>query len=154
MSIDPKELKYQLAHIKDDRSTEGLVTAMVLVSLATIAVILRLWSRKLVGMKLKLDDYLIMVALVSHGSRFSQSLIGRLSRGMLILEPTGFCVGRRLLYIPCHQVWVGQAPCGRRQGQCRSLLTGKPEIMGLNRAPLGYWLTLGAAAPNRIRGPL
>lgn len=66
MSLSPAAIKYQLLHAQDDRSHEGVVSAMVLASLATVAVILRLWARKIMGAKLKLDDYLIIAALVGY----------------------------------------------------------------------------------------
>lgn len=62
MSLDLNIIQYQLAHYQDDRAQEAVVVTMVLAGLATLAVILRLVSRKLVGIRWKADDYLIIVA--------------------------------------------------------------------------------------------
>ena len=67
MSLPPQAIKFQKMHVKDDRTKEIIAVSMVLFALAVVAVILRLLSRKLTGMKLKADDWLILVALVVVG---------------------------------------------------------------------------------------
>jgi nitrate reductase gamma subunit len=64
MSISVDDIAYQLANYDDDRSQEIVVVTMVMAGLATLAVLLRLWARKLIAAKLKTDDYLIIVGLL------------------------------------------------------------------------------------------
>ena len=64
MSISVDDISYQLAHYDDDRSQEIVVVTMVMAGLATLAVLLRLWARKLIAAKWMADDYLIIVGLL------------------------------------------------------------------------------------------
>jgi hypothetical protein len=64
MSFSVDAISYQLEHYDDDRRKEVVVVTMVMAGLATLAVLLRLWSRKLVAAKWKADDYLIIIGLL------------------------------------------------------------------------------------------
>lgn len=64
MSLSTAQLQSQFENFDDDRATEAIVANMVLAGLAIIAVILRLWSRKLVSASWKADDYLIIAGLI------------------------------------------------------------------------------------------
>ena len=63
MSLPPKELAFQKAHINDSRQTEIIAVNMVLIALAAVAVVLRLYSRKICHLRWLWDDYLIVAAL-------------------------------------------------------------------------------------------
>ena len=59
------EIEYQLAHARDDRSSQIIVSHAICLPLATFAVILRLVSRSLCkAARLRADDFTIIVALV------------------------------------------------------------------------------------------
>ena len=64
MAFPPEEIKYQLAHIHDNRS-QGFITSVAIVTtLATVAVILRLLARRWTKVGWAADDYTIMVAVI------------------------------------------------------------------------------------------
>ena len=50
----------------NSRGVAELVLCIILMVIATLAVILRLWARKFKGVDFAPDDYLIVVALVSN----------------------------------------------------------------------------------------
>ena len=64
INITFDEIAHQLAHIKDDRTTEMRVAFTLNIILASVAVILRFVSRRIVRAKLQADDYTTMAALV------------------------------------------------------------------------------------------
>ena len=64
MAFPPEEIKYQLAHIHDDRS-QGFITSVAIVTtLATVAVILRVLARRWTKVGWAADDYTIMMAVI------------------------------------------------------------------------------------------
>ena len=63
--LPPAEIKYELAHIRDDRASNIVVSSVICISLATIAVMLRLLARRLSKAKILADDYMMIFALVS-----------------------------------------------------------------------------------------
>ena len=64
MAFPPEEIKYQLAHIHDDRS-QGFITSVAIVTaLATVAVTLRLLARRWTKVGWAADDYTIMIAVI------------------------------------------------------------------------------------------
>lgn len=64
MSLSDGAIKYQLAHIKDDRNPGFIASVSVVAALASIAVILRLLARRWTKVGWAADDYTIVVALV------------------------------------------------------------------------------------------
>ncbi|KAL6714621.1 hypothetical protein ACLMJK_008046 [Lecanora helva] len=62
--LPPEELKYEIAHIKDDRRGDIIAACATCIAAAIIAVILRLLARRLSKAKILADDYMIIVALV------------------------------------------------------------------------------------------
>ena len=60
----PAEIQYQLEHIHEDRSSDIVISHIVCMTLATVAVILRFTSRRLCKAAILADDYMILVALV------------------------------------------------------------------------------------------
>lgn len=59
-----QQLEDQLAHINDDRSS-GMLAAAIAFLVVTIAVTgLRLSSRRIQGLRLGADDYMVVVSLV------------------------------------------------------------------------------------------
>lgn len=63
--LSPAEIKYELAHIRDNRASNIVVSSVICISLATIAVMLRLLARRLSKAKILADDYMMIFALVS-----------------------------------------------------------------------------------------
>lgn len=59
----PSEIQYQLEHIHQNRSGDIVVSHIICMTLASIAVILRFASRRLCRAALLADDYTIIVAL-------------------------------------------------------------------------------------------
>ena len=62
--LSPAEIKYELAHIHDNRASNIVISSVICISLATIAVILRLFARRLSKAKILADDYMMIFALV------------------------------------------------------------------------------------------
>lgn len=58
-------LAYQQAHINEDRGPALAAAFIVLMTLATLAVILRLLARRLIKAPLKADDWTMVLSLVS-----------------------------------------------------------------------------------------
>ncbi len=63
--LPPAEIKNELAHIKDDRSHDMVVSCAICTTAAIAAVILRFIARRLSKAKIMADDWMIVVALVS-----------------------------------------------------------------------------------------
>ena len=64
MSLSQAEVDYQLAHA-GDFSCEGLNTlTIILMVIVTMAVALRLWSRKIAKIEWKSDDYTLVLGWV------------------------------------------------------------------------------------------
>ena len=61
----PAQIQYQYEHINEDRSSDIVVSHIVCLTLATVAVILRFTSRKVCKAAILADDYMIIAALVS-----------------------------------------------------------------------------------------
>ena len=57
-------IHYQLTHLQDSRGWEVITLNVVMVTLSTIAVVLRLVARRVVSVPLSWDDFLIIFALV------------------------------------------------------------------------------------------
>lgn len=57
--------EYQLAHFHEDRSGELIASHAVCLALASIAVILRLITRRLSRASIDADDFMIVVALMN-----------------------------------------------------------------------------------------
>ena len=62
------EIQYQLAHIKDDRSQAIVVSHIICIIFAIIAVVVRITSRRLCRVAILADDYVCILALVSRRS--------------------------------------------------------------------------------------
>ena len=66
--LSPAEIQYEVANIHDNRAPDLVVSTTVCLSLACVAVSLRLIARRLSKAKVWFDDYMIIVALVSTDS--------------------------------------------------------------------------------------
>ena len=69
ITISPEEIAYQQAHYQDDKTHAIVLGSILLITMASIAVIMRLLSRKIQMQKVKsvpwgADDGMIIVALV------------------------------------------------------------------------------------------
>ena len=67
MALSPEEIQWQLAHVNEDRAGDVIVSHVVLISLAVVAVVLRFISRR-IKVGLHEDDWMILFALVSKNS--------------------------------------------------------------------------------------
>lgn len=65
MSLTPQAIAYQEAHIGEDRKGDIIAAAAICLFAASTATILRFVSRQLAKAALKLDDWLLVVGLVS-----------------------------------------------------------------------------------------
>jgi hypothetical protein len=75
MSLPPEEIHYQEQHASDNRQPDIIAAVAVCLSAAVISVILRLVARRLLKIRLQLDDWLILIALVSIPNTFILSVI-------------------------------------------------------------------------------
>ena len=64
MSLLPEEIAYELDHRADNRQPDLIVVQAVCVPLALIAVVLRIWSRRIVKAPILSDDILIIAGMV------------------------------------------------------------------------------------------
>ena len=60
------EIQYQREHIHEDRSSDIVVSHIICITLATVAVTLRFLSRRLCKAAILADDYMIIAALVGE----------------------------------------------------------------------------------------
>lgn len=60
----PEEIHDQEEHIHDDRSGNIVTSHAICITIAAIAVLLRLISRRMCKSKIQADDWMIIVALV------------------------------------------------------------------------------------------
>ena len=67
-SLTDAEYRYELSHWNDTKRPALIAGSVVLITLDTFAVILRLWSRRVKRIGLAADDYTIIVALVGTAS--------------------------------------------------------------------------------------
>ncbi|MCJ1280168.1 hypothetical protein MMC21_007995 [Puttea exsequens] len=63
-SLPPAEAQYQLDHVHESRVSEIVSTLIICLVIATLAVVLRFVSRRMVKATLKGDDWMMLVALV------------------------------------------------------------------------------------------
>ena len=74
--LTAQEIRYQAAHLKDSR-TEGIVAgSSVLIAVATVSVVLRLWARKVRTASFPasawaVDDLLVVIALLLAWAMFA-----------------------------------------------------------------------------------
>lgn len=61
-----EQIQYMKAHIADNKQPNLIAAFTVSISLAYIAVVLRFIARRRRGVELLADDWLMLVALVSH----------------------------------------------------------------------------------------
>lgn len=62
--LSPTEIEYELAHIHDNRGPDMIVSTVICIALASVAVVLRFYARRLSKAQLWFDDYMMIVALV------------------------------------------------------------------------------------------
>ena len=68
MSLSADGSLDQLEHLHENRAMEDVVPTMIVLGLATLAVPLRLYSKRMISARLKADDYLIIIAWVLAAS--------------------------------------------------------------------------------------
>lgn len=61
-----EEIEYQQLHYHDDKAPGLIAGSILLITLATIMVVLRLVARRKTAQLLQADDYSIVVALVTN----------------------------------------------------------------------------------------
>ena len=72
--LPPADVQYQLAHVHESRAKEVVVSQLVCLAIAVVAVALRFLSRCISKTPLKSDDWMIVAAMVWMG-RFLVVLI-------------------------------------------------------------------------------
>ncbi|KAL9607133.1 MAG: hypothetical protein Q9167_007926 [Letrouitia subvulpina] len=82
------DIKYQIAHIRDDRSQDIIVSHGICITLAAIAIILRFISRKLGKVRIGADDWMIVAAFVFEVGE----VIGGLISTEVLYNPAIACV--------------------------------------------------------------
>lgn len=65
MSLPAAEIEYQEQHASDNRQPDIIVAVTICLTAAVLSVGLRLVARRILRTPLQLDDWLILVALVS-----------------------------------------------------------------------------------------
>ncbi len=63
-SLPPAQAEYQLEHVEESRVNDVLSSLISCLVIATVAVILRFISRRMVKTGVKADDWMIIAALV------------------------------------------------------------------------------------------
>ena len=66
----PADIQYMKEHIRDNKGDELIAANVVGLCIASVAVCLRFKSRRIVRTKINTDDWMIAVALASHGKSF------------------------------------------------------------------------------------
>lgn len=92
-----QEIKYQLAHIHEDRSNDIVVSHAICIVIAVVAVVLRFSSRRLCKAPILADDFMSIVALV----RFSFNIYTRRQRSRCYNQVTDRWKFRRLDSCSC-----------------------------------------------------
>lgn len=64
-SLSNDELQNELAHARDNKSPQVIAATVAFMVISTVSVALRVLSRRIQGIKLGADDYMIFVSLVS-----------------------------------------------------------------------------------------
>ena len=64
MALTPQEIRYQILHKDDDRSSALHVTAGTMIVLPAVAVMLRVACRRHLKLPMALDDVAIIISLV------------------------------------------------------------------------------------------
>jgi len=62
--LPPAEIEYELAHINQNRGPDMIVSSVICIALASVAVFLRFFARRLSRTQLWFDDYMMVLALV------------------------------------------------------------------------------------------
>ena len=91
--------------LNDSRQPEAVGSIIVMLVLATLAVVLRLLSRKISAARFGIDDYLIVLALVSHDQSRSYETLAEHHGQVFHLWPRcGRFRGYTLrFWSPCHK---------------------------------------------------
>ena len=67
--LSPAEIQYEVEHIRQNRAPDIIASYVTCLSLACIAVVLRLVARRISRASLQVDDMTIVAALVRIGLR-------------------------------------------------------------------------------------
>ncbi|KAI9684642.1 MAG: hypothetical protein M1829_000015 [Trizodia sp. TS-e1964] len=97
---DLLDLAYQQAHIADDRSNFVIAVTTALLTLATIAVALRILSRRLIKAPIKWDDALVILAVVSAAgpsAPYGQQLLSYAMFGVGVVMGVSHGLGKHIL---------------------------------------------------------
>lgn len=86
----PAQIKYMEEHRNDDRAPNIVICGSICLATAATAVVLRLMSRRLTGLKLGADDFLIVVSLVYLQYRSCNAELTSLFRGSILPSPHSY----------------------------------------------------------------
>lgn len=65
-SLPPEQAQYQLAHIHESKIDQVAISYFISLPIAVLAIIMRFLSRRIGGTPYGADDWVIVVALVTH----------------------------------------------------------------------------------------
>lgn len=94
--MDPqttKELQYQTVHLHDNKSSRVYATSSIMIFLTSVAIVLRLYCRRKLRVRIGPDDFAILIALVlSYGLCVELILTARFGMGrhLMAVTPTDF----------------------------------------------------------------
>lgn len=100
--MDPqttKELQYQTVHLHDNKSSRVYATSSIMIFLTSVAIVLRLYCRRKLRVRIGPDDFAILIALVS--SRWIN-----LKKGMRTVKLTA--ISKVLSYGLCVELMLSQ----------------------------------------------
>ena len=105
--ISPEEISYQQVHIHDDRSRDIVLSHIICLSLAFIAILLRFLSRHIGRVRREPDDWMIVAAFIFATGEVTCGLLavhyGGGKHAILITDPIAFgkvVLATEVLYNP------------------------------------------------------
>lgn len=107
-------IQYQLQHYNDDKGPAVIAGSVILISIATTVVVLRLVARRIAGTTWRADDYSIIA-----------SLVGLIPSHVMVIVAERAGTGFRLWHVcdahRMHSLWHGQACCPGGPDQRQSI---------------------------------
>lgn len=105
--LSPEDVAFQKAHIHDDRSRDIIVSHIICLSLAFIAILLRFLSRHIGKVRLEPDDWMVVAAFIFASGEVACGLLavhyGGGKHAILVTDPIAFAkvvLATEVLYNP------------------------------------------------------
>ena len=126
--LPPAEARYQLAHIHESRAKDINISHFVCLTIAVVAIALRFLSRRISRTALKMDDWMIVAALVcSRPAVVSESIDSVSTDFRTWVHHFG-----TTMY---HEIWR-RSPCHLTQGPCQICSGRAPSISMQEQMPM------------------